>query len=75
MRDLSVALVGTAFYSVMEAGCYFPHLALKQVQTATTTHGGQTGFPLLASSGRARKLYIYVEFHDPKLCGEASNQN
>jgi len=47
MRDLSVALVGSAFYSVMEAGCYFPPLALKQVQTATTTHEGQTAFPLL----------------------------
>lgn len=72
MRDLSVTLVGSAFYSVMKAGCCLPHLALKQVQTATATHEGQTGFPLLASCGRTRKLYIFVEFHNSKLRGEAS---
>lgn len=67
MRDMRVTLEGSAFYSIMEAGCYFPHLALKQVQTATTTHEGQTGFPLLASCGRTHKLFIDVEFCYPKI--------
>lgn len=67
MRDLNVTLEGSAFYSIMEGGCYFPHLPLKQVQMATTTHEGQTGFPLLASSGRTRKLFIDVEFYYPKI--------
>lgn len=65
MRDPNVTLIVSAFYSIMEAGCYFPHLALKQVQTAMTTHEGQTGFSLLASFGR--KLSIYVEFCYPKM--------
>lgn len=67
MRDLSVTLEGSAFYSIMEAGCYFPHLALKQVQTTTTTHEGRTGFPLVASSGRTRKLFIDAVFYYVKI--------
>ncbi len=57
MRDLSVTLEESAFYSIMEAGCYFPHLALKQVQTAMTTHEGHTGFPLLASCGQYMQTF------------------
>lgn len=59
-RDLRVTLVGSAFYSVMKAGCYFPHLALKLVQKATTTHEGLPGFLLLASSARTCMLCIFM---------------